>query len=59
MKRNGMKINSFKPLFQFIFIFSSRENSTCLLQKLGSAHVKVRRLNQRSNLIIWVDPNRY
>ena len=33
-------MNRFIPLYQFIFIFSSGENSTSLLQKLGPAHVK-------------------
>ena len=27
--------------------------------ELGSAHVKFDRLNQQSNLIVWVDLNRY
>ena len=50
-----MKINSLIPLYQFIFIFSNGENSTCLLQKLDSAHVKVRRLNQPSTQIRSAD----
>ena len=45
--RNGMKkMNRFIPLYQFIFIFSRGENSTCLLQKLDSAH------NNNSNQFI-------
>ena len=35
-----MKMNRFIPLYHFIGIFSSDENSTYLLQKLGSAQVK-------------------
>ena len=33
-------MNRFIPLYQFIFIFSIGENSTCLPQKLAPAHVK-------------------
>ena len=45
------------PLDQFIYIFQAAKIVRVYFK--NSVHVQVRRLNQPSNLIIWVDPNRY
>ena len=38
----------------YFFILSSKDDVS-FRYKLGSAHVKFDRLNQQSNLIVWVD----
>ena len=47
--------------FTFLVYFPilSSKDDNCFRHELGSAPVKFDRLNQQSNLIVWVDQNRY
>ena len=47
--------------FTFLVYFPilSSKDENCFRHELGSARVKFDRLNQQSNLIVWVDQNRY
>ena len=42
-----------------IFPILSSKDDISFRRELGSAHVKFDRLNQKSNLVVWVDLNRY
>ena len=46
-------------LFSVYFPILSSKDDISFRLELGSAHVKFDRLNQQSNLIVWVDLNRY
>ena len=46
-------------LFSVYLPFLSGKNDISFRNELGSAHVKFDRLNQQSNLIVWVDLNIY
>ena len=46
-------------LFLVYFPILSCKDDISFRLELGSAHVKLDRLNQRPNLIVWVDLNRY
>ena len=46
-------------LFLAYFPILSCKDDISFRLELGSAHVKFDRLNQRPNLIVWVDLNRY
>ena len=47
-----------KQEFPGLVHFTFKDDISFRLE-LGSAHVKFDRLNQRPNLIVWVDLNRY
>ena len=42
-----------------LFPFLSSKDNISFRHEQGSAHVKFDRLNQQSNLIVWVDLNRH
>ena len=44
--------------FSVYFPILSSKDDISFRHELGSAHVKFDRLNQQSNLIVWVDLNR-
>ena len=58
-KAKWKEIGHFKIISSVHFRILSGENAVILGHELGSANEKVRRMNQQSNLIVWVDPNRY
>ena len=45
--------------FSVYFPILSSKDDISFRHELGSAHVKFDRLDQQSNLIVWVDLNRY
>ena len=45
--------------FSVYFLILSSKDDISFRHELVSAHVKFDRLNQQSNLIVWVDLNRY
>ena len=45
--------------FLVYFPILSNKDDISFCHELGSAHVKYDRLNQQSNLIVWVELSRY
>ena len=58
IKTRISRLGEFNFFFVYFPISSSKDDISFRLE-LGSAHVKFDRLNQQSNLIVWVDLNRY
>ena len=53
------RISRLVEVYFFCFPILSSKDDISFDHVLGSAHVKFERLNQQSNLIVWVDLNRY